>query len=317
MAVKSSWPKANNTVAGLFDIFNILSAYSSQYTSFDPLDYRSIMQAGGCVIMGLTIVDKLDDPFAISEAMEYNLDKMLFASGYDLSTAKEVGCIVVGGKELMTNVKGLQDNIDYAFDVLGEITNQATIRRGIYEDNINSLRVYTIIGGLDGPTARLEELKTELHSRANVVDIEGPPLQKRKEDILPLAEYFLAKEADFYNKPNKTLSSNSEKILLNYLWPGDVRELAKAMKRAYELTIGQEIQPDALPFEIIFAGSATYPKDLLRELEQVKRSIIIKALELFRGCEDSVTRILGIKPSRLNHLIGKFNISAVKKNIRG
>ena len=56
--------------------------------------------------------------------------------------------------------KGLQDNIDYAFDVLSEITGRATIHRGIYEDVRDSLRAYTIIGGLDSCTARLEELKS-------------------------------------------------------------------------------------------------------------------------------------------------------------
>jgi len=54
------------------------------------------------------------------------------------------------------------DNIDYAFDVLSEITGQATIHRGIYEDGRDCLRVYTIIGGLDSPAARLEELRSRI-----------------------------------------------------------------------------------------------------------------------------------------------------------
>ena len=160
MTVNSFWPSINSTVAGLFDIFNRISALSSQYTSFDPVDYHSIMESGGCAIMGLTKVNKFDDKFAISEAVKKNLQKTLLAGGFDLSTAKLAGCIVVGGKRLMKDVSGLQDNINYAFDVLSEITGQATIHRGIYEDARDSLRVYTIIGGLDSPTARLEELKS-------------------------------------------------------------------------------------------------------------------------------------------------------------
>jgi len=168
MTVKSFWPSINSTVATLFDIFNRLSALSSRYTSFDPVDYHSIMQAGGCAIMGLTKVNKFDDKFAISEAAKKNLEKTLLAGGFDLSTAKLSGCIVVGGKKLMNDVKGLQDNIDYAFDVLSEVTGQATIHRGIYEDNRGSLRVYTIIGGLESPTARLEELQSRLAVSASV-----------------------------------------------------------------------------------------------------------------------------------------------------
>jgi cell division GTPase FtsZ len=159
MTVKSFWPSINNTVSSLFDIFNRLSAMSSAYTSFDPADYHSIIQAGGCAIMGLTKVNKIRDKFAISEAVKQNLEKTLLAGGFDLTTAKVAGCIIVGGKKLVNNLKGLQDNIDYAFDVLSEITGQTTIHRGIYEDNRDSLRVYTIIGGLDSPSTRLEELK--------------------------------------------------------------------------------------------------------------------------------------------------------------
>ena len=158
MTVKSFWPSINNSVASLFDIFNKLSDLSSSYTSFDPVDYHSITESGGCVIMGLTKVDKFNDKFAISGAVKRNLEKTLLAGGFDLSTAKLAGCIVVGGRQLMNRVKGLQDNIDYAFDVLSEITGNATVHRGIYEDNRDSLRVYTIIGGLDSPVARLEEL---------------------------------------------------------------------------------------------------------------------------------------------------------------
>jgi len=162
MTVKSFWPSINNTVASLFDIFNRLSALSSQYTSFDPVDYHSIMESGGCAIMGLTKVSKFGDKFVLSEAVKKNLEKTLLAGGFDLSTAKLAGCIVVGGRKLMANAKGLQDNIDYAFDVLSEITGKATIHRGIYEDNRDSLRVYTIIGGLGSPTVRLEELRSHM-----------------------------------------------------------------------------------------------------------------------------------------------------------
>ncbi len=157
LTVKSFWPSVNQTVAALFDIFNRLSSLSSQYTSFDPTDYRSIMNAGGCAIMGLTKVDKFNDKFAISQAVKKNLEKTLLASGFELGTAKLAGCIVVGSKKLMSNVPGLQDNINYAFDVLSEITGNASVHRGIYEDQRDSLRVYTIIGGLDAPTSRLEE----------------------------------------------------------------------------------------------------------------------------------------------------------------
>ncbi len=314
ITLRSLWLSINNTVAGLFNIFNKLSASGSQYTSFDPLDYLNIIESGGCLIMSRTKVDKFDNPFSISEAVKKSFEKTLFADGQDLSTVKVCGCIVVGGRELMAKVKGLQENIDYAFDVLSEITGESTIHRGIYEDNSDSLRVYTIIGGLDSPTSRLEKLSTDLYFRPNIVDIRGLPLRERKEDILALAEYFLAKEANFYSREDKFLSSDTRKLLLKYPWPGNVRELAKAMERAHELSMGREIQPDALPFEIIFADSENYPKHMLPTLDKVKRKIISKALKLFQGHKLNAARILGIEPQRLNHLIEKLNIPVAEIN---
>jgi cell division GTPase FtsZ len=167
MTVKSFWPSINNTVASMFDIFNRLSSLNSRYTSFDPMDYRSIMESGGCAIMGLTTVKAFEDPYALSEAVKENLTKTLLAGGFDLSTAELAGCIVVGGKKLLAHTKGLQNNIDYAFDVLSEITGRATIHRGIYEDDRDCLRVYTIIGGLDSPNTRLEEISSCMTVCAN------------------------------------------------------------------------------------------------------------------------------------------------------
>lgn len=157
--VKSFYQRTNQAVATLFDVFNRLSAQSSQYTSFDSLDYRSIIQAGGCTIMGMGEVSKFEDRFAISEAATKNLGKTPLAGGFDLSTAKAAGCIVVGGEKLMAGVRGLQDGIDYAFDVFSATIGRAAIHRGIYEDEKDSLRVYTIIGGLNAPRHRLEKLR--------------------------------------------------------------------------------------------------------------------------------------------------------------
>ncbi|MHC4084716.1 MAG: AAA-type ATPase lid domain-containing protein [Planctomycetota bacterium] len=316
MATKPLRLSINRTFAGLYDFFNKVSALGSPYTSFDRLDYLNVIESGGCLVMGRTKVDKLDEPFSISEAVKNNFENTLFAGGLDLSTVKTCGCIVVGGRELMATVKGLQEKIDYAFYILSEMTGEATIHRGIYEDNSDSVRVFTIIGGLNSPTDRLDKLNTDLYFRPDIFETGGLQLRDQREDILSLAEYFLAKEADFYNREDKILNSDSQKLLLYYSWPGNIRELAKAMGRAHELTIGRIIHPDALPFKIIFADFENYPKHILPILYKVQRRIIIKTLELFQGRILSAARILGIEPQRLNQLIKKLNISVVEINTR-
>ncbi len=310
MTTKLFWSSINSFVANLFDIFNRISVLSSQYISFDSVKYHSIMESGGCAIMGLTEVDEFDDKFAISKAVKNSLEQTMLASKFDLSTAKAAACIVVGGKKLIANVKSLQHNIDYAFDVLAEITGQATIYRGIYEDNSDSLRVYTIIGGLGSPNVRLEELSTGFYF-PDVVVIEDPPLRERKEDIVSLAEHFLAQEA-FYGGSDKILSSDAKKLLLNYSWPGNVRELASAIERAYKLTLGKEIQLDTLPYNIIFADSEPYPKEILPTLDEVRRRIITKTFTSFLNpSEQFVARMLGIECHRLNRLIEELGITDV------
>ena len=142
----------------MFDVFNRLSSLSSPYTTLDPVDYQSILKSGGCAIMGLTRVDKYKDRFALSSAVKQNLEKTLLSDGFDLSTTRVAGCTVVGGKRMMANTPNLQDNINFAFDVLADLTGNATIHRGIYEDGRETLRVYTLIGGLEFPAARVEEL---------------------------------------------------------------------------------------------------------------------------------------------------------------
>ena len=148
LTVKEFWPKINNTIAGLFHIFNLLSNQDSPYTSFDPVDYRSIIQSTGFMILGLTGVKKYGEKQDISNAVKQNLKKTLLAEEFDLETAKIAGSIAVGGKKIMSEAAGLMDNISYGFDCLSNLCKDATLHRGVFEDDRETLRIYTIIGGL-------------------------------------------------------------------------------------------------------------------------------------------------------------------------
>jgi len=161
--------------------------------------------------------------------------------------------------------------------------------------------------------------RADLYYRLNVVSLEIPPLRQRKDDILLLAVYFLDKQADFYGEPPKVLSPDTKRLLLNYSWPGNIRELANAMERAYILTPGHRIESDVMPFEILMADSRFYPKDKLPTLNEVKRKVITRTLEFTKGRKLAAAKILGIERRRLNRLIDKLNISLsdIKKNSNG
>jgi two-component system response regulator HydG len=150
--------------------------------------------------------------------------------------------------------------------------------------------------------------RADLYYRLDVVRLEVPPLRHRKEDILPLAEYFLRSQALFYSEPPKVLDESVKRLLLNYSWPGNVRELANAIERAYVLTPGHEIQPSVMPFEIIVSDSPSYPKDQLPTLDEVKRRVITQTLAYTRGRKIAAARILGIERRKLNRLMEKLNI---------
>ena len=160
LTVKQFWPTLNNTVAGLFHIFNLLCTKNSDYTVFDPADYDSIMKTAGCMIFGATTIRDPESPTSVSSGLRNNLEKTLLASGFDLTSAKGAASIIVGGTTLYETVPGLMDNIEYGFDTLATLTGGAIIHRGIYEDpEREKLVAYTIVGGLKSPKKRIEELK--------------------------------------------------------------------------------------------------------------------------------------------------------------
>lgn len=153
------------------------------------------------------------------------------------------------------------------------------------------------------------EFRADLYYRVNVVNIEIPPLSQRSEDILPLANHFLENLALFYNEPPKQLSEKTQQLLLKYPWPGNVREMANAMERAYVLTNDGVIEPAALPSEILLSGYATRPDSPLPTLDDAQQQLITEALRLTKGRKTAAARILGIERRRLNRLIEKLDIA--------
>lgn len=152
------------------------------------------------------------------------------------------------------------------------------------------------------------EFRADLYYRINVVNIEIPPLSQRGEDILPLANYFLSNLSAFYGEPSKRLSEKTKQILLKYPWPGNVREMANAMERAYVLTQDDVIEPAALPAEILLSAYAVRPDSALPTLDAAQQKLVAEALRLTKGQKAAAAKILGIDRRRLNRLIEKLQV---------
>jgi transcriptional regulator with PAS, ATPase and Fis domain len=155
------------------------------------------------------------------------------------------------------------------------------------------------------------DFRADLYYRLNVITLHVPPLRQRPADILPMAIYFLKNLSRFYDEPLKTLSSQVERILLEYPWPGNARQLANAMERAYVLTDSSIIQTEALPPEILVEKKTGAGSTLLT-LDAAKERLVLEALRRTKGQKTSAAKILGIDRRQLNRIIEKLNIEVAQ-----
>jgi len=126
--------------------------------TFDRADFRSVIQEG-IMIFGQTVVHEWMGKEDISKAVRQNLKGTLLAEGFDLSQATVAGAIVVAHDDVLSEIP--MENIDYAFNALGRALGNegVTLHNGIYEGGTGGMRVFTIIGGLQPPHDRIEELR--------------------------------------------------------------------------------------------------------------------------------------------------------------
>ncbi len=153
--------------------------------------------------------------------------------------------------------KGLFQNADGGTLFLDEVADlplsmQVKLLRGIQEKAVRPLGSESEIPvdirilsashkDLNAEIAK-GNFREDLYYRINVIELEVPPLRDRQEDILPLADLFLAKFAADFNTAPVTLSSGAKEALEHYAFPGNVRELENTLERAFTLCDGQSIE---------------------------------------------------------------------------
>ena len=144
-----------------------------------------------------------------------------------------------------------------------------------------------------------KQFREDLFYRINVVAIHVPALRARAEDILFLAQYFLARLATEMNKAVVGIAPSAARKLIEYDWPGNVRELENCMERAVALCRLTEITIDDLPPKLMRTSAQTLvidtavPGDLLT-LEELGRRYTRQVLTASEGNKSAAARILGI-----------------------
>lgn len=150
--------------------------------------------------------------------------------------------------------------------------------------------------------------RDDLFYRLSVIEIHIPPLRKRREDILPLARYFLKRMANRLKKPGLKLDPSCLEFLLSYPWPGNVRELENIIERAAILSSSGVIVPSNLPHHILNRGPLPQhlTDPLHATLQQVEYEHIMTVMKLLDNNRTKAAQALGISQTTLWRKLNQY-----------
>ncbi|HKP85872.1 MAG TPA: sigma-54 dependent transcriptional regulator, partial [Blastocatellia bacterium] len=155
--------------------------------------------------------------------------------------------------------------------------------------------------------------REDLYYRLNIIPITIPPLRNRRDDIAPLVEFFVAKHSVGSQRKIRGLTPSARNLIMNYSWPGNVRQLESAIERAILLAEGDEINVEDLPLEIRQEGTpaAAFNFKLPPEgisFEELERSLITQAMEQTNWNITRAAKLLGLSFRTLQYRLEKFGM---------
>ena len=155
--------------------------------------------------------------------------------------------------------------------------------------------------------------REDLYYRLNVIPIVLPPLRERRTDIPLLVEHFMRK---YTGARPRSVNPKALNVLVEYDWPGNVRELESVIERSLLLAEGDEIQPEDLPAAVRARVSvrriplALDIPDSGIDLDEVERSLVLRALEKTDGNVSRAARLLGLTRRTLQYRLEKIQAPA-------
>jgi two-component system, NtrC family, response regulator AtoC len=159
------------------------------------------------------------------------------------------------------------------------------------------------------------KFREDLFYRINIVAIPIPPLRSRRDDILPLAKYFVQKYNEGLHKSVEKISKEVESFLLGYEWPGNVRELRNVIERAMILGEGEMLIMDHLPLDVLgqtdgrekgSRGFRVPPEGI--SMEKLEEDLVRQALDMTGGNQTKAAKLLDISRDSLRYRMQKFDI---------
>ncbi|MFC1646599.1 sigma-54-dependent transcriptional regulator [Candidatus Omnitrophota bacterium] len=216
------------------------------------------------------------------------------------------------------------DEID-AFSPVLQVKLLRVLQDGEFERVGDTKTIKIDVRVIAATNQNLEELITQgkfrkdLFYRLNVISIEVPPLRERKVDIPLLVEDFIKKHTAHTNKKVFDLSDEATTILMNYDWPGNIRELENVIERAIILSKGPIITPDSFPEFLEKTKEKAGPQTangslkLKDALKSPEKDLILKTLDSVKGNKSEASSILGINRTTLYKKMLRLGIIKNKK----
>ena len=156
--------------------------------------------------------------------------------------------------------------------------------------------------------------RQDLYYRINVIELNVPPLRKRREDIPILIDHILSRYTKEVAGTDVTMSDEAKRMLTEYQFPGNIRELENILERAVTLCEGNHIRATDLKIPEHTPGIEPVPEDgtetveLDSYLQEVERKLIVQALEKNRWNKTAAARSLGINLRALRYRMEKLGL---------
>jgi transcriptional regulator with GAF, ATPase, and Fis domain len=157
---------------------------------------------------------------------------------------------------------------------------------------------------------RAGNFRQDLYYRLAVLKVTMPALRERREDIPMLARHFVQKHAKRYKVKPRPISREAISCMKNYDWPGNVRELENAIEHALVLGASEMILPEDLPEALLDRAA---PMEITEAkyhtaVKELKKQLILDAVEQTQGSYADAARILGLHPNYLHRLIRNLEL---------
>lgn len=188
------------------------------------------------------------------------------------------------------------------------------IRRVGGKDNIKiDVRIISATNKNLESEIKNSRFREDLYYRLNVIAFRIPPLRERMGDLPELVSFFISKYNKSLEKKINGISDNALNLLLNYSWPGNVRQLESVIERAVLLTDGAVIETDTLPPEIfnkpLQIGKIDFdiPTDGI-SFKELEREVLLKAMRKSNWVIAKAAQLLGMSYRTLQYRLNKFGI---------